>query len=59
MKNQRYSLAAMLVALLLILIQTASRAEVICEKVRPLKPVRCICGELIAPDGGGLFLAQQ
>ncbi len=24
----------------------------VCEKVRPLKPVRCVCGELIGPDGG-------
>jgi hypothetical protein len=50
MKNKQRLLATMLAGLLLI--QTDSRAEVICEKVRPLKPVRCICGELIGPDGG-------
>jgi Carboxypeptidase regulatory-like domain len=31
----------------LLLVPTASRSEVVCEKVRPLKPVRCICGKLI------------
>ena len=40
-------------ALLLFLVQT-SRAEVICGKVRALKPVRCVCGKLIDPTGGPL-----
>src|ERR1700734_1423582 len=35
-----------------LLIQTASRAEVVCEKERPLKPIKCVCGEIIGPDGG-------
>ncbi len=50
MKNKRHLLAAILVGL--ILIQTDSRAEVVCEKERPLKPVRCVCGQLIDPVGG-------
>jgi hypothetical protein len=49
MKKKRYQIASILVGVLLI--QTASRATVICGKVRPLKPVRCVCGELIDPTG--------
>jgi hypothetical protein len=49
MKKKRHPLATILVGLLLI--QTASRATVSCGKVRPLKPVRCVCGELIDPAG--------
>ena len=29
-----------------------ANAEVICDKVRPLRPVRCVCGKLIDPTGG-------
>lgn len=29
-----------------------SRAEVICSKERPLKPVRCVCGKLVDQSGG-------
>ena len=29
-----------------------ARAEVICDKVRPLKPVQCVCGKLVDPTGG-------
>jgi hypothetical protein len=50
MRKKSHPLATILVGLLLI--QTASRAEVICEKVRPLKPVRCVRGKLIDPTGG-------
>jgi hypothetical protein len=50
MKKKRHPLATTLVGLLLI--HTPSRAEVICGKVRPLKPVRCVCGKLIDPTGG-------
>src|ERR1700735_5174984 len=50
MKKKGHQVAATLVGLLLI--QTASRAEVVCEKERPLKPVRCVCGKLIDPVGG-------
>lgn len=50
MRKKGHPIATTLVGLLLI--QTASRAEVICEKVRPLKPVRCVCGELIDQSGG-------
>jgi hypothetical protein len=50
MKKKRHLYATVLVGFLLI--QTASRAEVICAKVRPLKPVRCVCGKLIDPTGG-------
>lgn len=39
-------------ALLLFVIQTTSRGEVICDKVRPDKPVRCVCGKLTDPTGG-------
>jgi hypothetical protein len=49
-KKKHHPLATILVGLLLI--QTASRAEVICGKVRPIKPVRCVCGKLIDPTGG-------
>jgi hypothetical protein len=48
MKKKRHPLATILVG---VLIQTASRAEVICDKVRPLKPVRCVCGNLVDPAG--------
>jgi hypothetical protein len=50
MKKRRHPYATILVGLLLL--QTASRAEVICGKVRPLKPVRCVSGKLIDPAGG-------
>jgi hypothetical protein len=50
MKKKGHQVATILVGLLLI--QTALRAEVTCEKVRPLKPVRCVCGKLIDPVGG-------
>ena len=30
----------------------ALSAEVICEEKRPLKPVRCVCGEMIHQTGG-------
>jgi len=33
----------------LILLSGASKAEVICGKERPLKPVRCICGKIVNP----------
>jgi hypothetical protein len=50
MKKKCHPIATILAGLLLI--QTASGAEVICEKERPLKPVRCVCGKLIDPAGG-------
>jgi hypothetical protein len=50
MKKKGHLFAPMLVGFLII--SAASRAEVICEKVRPLKPVRCVCGKLIDPTGG-------
>jgi hypothetical protein len=50
MKKKRHPYATILVGL--VLVQTASRASVICDKVRPLKPVRCVCGKLIDPAGG-------
>ena len=40
------------VAGLLILLAGTSKAEVICGKERPLKPVRCIRGKVIGPAGG-------
>lgn len=39
-------------ALLFFLIQSASRAEVFCGKVRPLKPVQCVCGKITDSTGG-------
>jgi hypothetical protein len=36
---------------LLFLLPGTSRAEVICRKERPLKPVHCLCGKLIDPSG--------
>ena len=37
---------------LLILPPKTSRAEAVCGKQRPLKPVRCVCGKLIDQSGG-------
>jgi hypothetical protein len=50
MKKKRHLLATILAGLS-ILVGT-SRAEVICDKVRPLKPVRCVCGKLTDQTGG-------
>jgi Carboxypeptidase regulatory-like domain len=52
MKRKRRQLAMIFVGLLLI--QTASRAEVFCGKVRRLKPVQCVCGKIMDPTGGPL-----
>jgi hypothetical protein len=37
---------------LILTVALFAKAEVICDKVRPLKPVRCVCGKLIDPTGG-------
>jgi hypothetical protein len=49
MKKKRHSLVTIFVGFLLI--HTPSRAEVICGKVRHLKPVRRVCGKLVDPTG--------
>jgi carboxypeptidase family protein len=36
----------------LVLLPETSRAEAICGKQRPLKPVHCVCGKLIDQSGG-------
>jgi hypothetical protein len=52
MVNKKCQLFGMLLAGLFLLLQTQpSGAEAICGKVRPLKPVRCLCGRLIDPIG--------
>ncbi|MGB9489342.1 MAG: carboxypeptidase-like regulatory domain-containing protein [Terriglobales bacterium] len=43
-------IVAILAGLLVFLPET-SRAEVICGKVPPLKPVHCVCGKLIDQNG--------
>ena len=50
MKKKRHLLATIAAGLLLLPVGT-SRAEVICGKARPLKPVRCVCGKLIDLSG--------
>lgn len=37
---------------LILTVASLARAEVICDKVRPLKPVRCVCGKLTDSTGG-------
>jgi hypothetical protein len=37
---------------LILTVALPARAQVICDKVRPLKPVRCVCGKLTDPTGG-------
>ena len=39
---------------LILTVALFAKAEVICDKVRPLKPVRCVCGKLIDPTGGSV-----
>ena len=51
MKQKRHLLAMITVGLLLLHVQTSS-AEAICEKVRPIKPLRCVCGKLTDQTGG-------
>jgi hypothetical protein len=51
MRTRRGSIVAILSGLLVLLPET-SRAEVICGKERPLKPVHCVCGKLIDQTGG-------
>jgi len=51
MKRKRYLVATIGTGLFLLLAGT-SRAEVICGKTRPLRPVHCVCGKLIDPTGG-------
>jgi hypothetical protein len=41
---------ATVAATLLVFLGT-SKAEVICGKVPPLKPVRCVCGKIVYPSG--------
>ncbi|MGA2981318.1 MAG: carboxypeptidase-like regulatory domain-containing protein [Terriglobales bacterium] len=36
----------------LVLLPETSRAEAICGKQHPLKPVHCVCGKLIDQSGG-------
>jgi hypothetical protein len=48
--DKKYHLLSTIVAGLLLPVG-AVRAEAICGKVRPLKPVRCICGKLIDQSG--------
>jgi hypothetical protein len=47
MVNKKCQLFGMLLAGLFLLRPQPSGAEVICGKVRPLKPVQCVCGRLI------------
>jgi hypothetical protein len=51
MKQKRRLFATIIAGILLLLAGTC-RAEVICGKVPPLKPVRCVCGKLIDQSGG-------
>ncbi len=50
MKKKRHLLATILAGILLPI--GALRADVICDKVRPLKPVQCVCGKLVDETGG-------
>ena len=50
MSSPRNSLLFIPVAILAL--SGISRAEVICGKERPLKPVRCVCGRLVDQSGG-------
>jgi hypothetical protein len=49
--NKKRHLFATIMAGLLLLSGGTSRAEVICGKERPLKPVSCVCGKLIDQSG--------
>jgi hypothetical protein len=40
------------ISITLLILPAPSWAEVICGKVRPLKPVRCVCGKLLDQSGG-------
>jgi hypothetical protein len=51
MKQKRQLLAMITVGLLLLHVETLN-AEAICDKVRPIKPLRCVCGKLTDPTGG-------
>jgi hypothetical protein len=54
MKKRRNLFAGAMAGLLLLSAAGTSRAEAICGKVPPLKPVRCVCGKLLDPAGGPL-----
>jgi len=43
----KHALLASAVAGLLVMPVGILRAEVICRKARPIKPVHCVCGKLI------------
>src|ERR1700687_393581 len=51
MRTPRGLIVAILVGPLILLPETL-RAESICSKERPVKPVRCVCGKLIDQSGG-------
>jgi hypothetical protein len=51
MRTRRGLIVAILAGPLVLLPET-SRAEAICGKQRPLKPVHCVCGKLIDQSGG-------
>jgi hypothetical protein len=51
MRTRRGLIVAILAGLLVLLPET-SRAEAICGKQPPLKPVHCACGRLIDRSGG-------
>jgi hypothetical protein len=50
MKGKR-NLSAMVMAGLLLLPVGGLWAEIVCDKEPPLKPVRCVCGEIIDQTG--------
>ncbi len=51
----RRELIVAIFAGLLVLVPETLRAEVICGKQRPLKPVHCICGKLIDQSGSPIL----
>jgi hypothetical protein len=50
MKQKRQLLAMITVGLLLLHVETLN-AEAICDKVRPIKPLSCVCGKLTDQAG--------